>query len=97
MQPTRHALGALLLEQGHADEAEALYGAGPGAGRDLKSLLSAPRMCGACTASTSVLFELGKRREASIVKQQLDLASARADVPIKSSCFCRLGQVGRPT
>ena len=25
MQPTRHALGALLLEQGHYDEAEAIY------------------------------------------------------------------------
>ena len=25
MQPTRHALGALLLEQGKADEAEAVY------------------------------------------------------------------------
>ena len=25
MQPTRHALGALLLEQGRVDEAEAVY------------------------------------------------------------------------
>ena len=25
MQPARHALGALLLEQGHVDEAEAVY------------------------------------------------------------------------
>ena len=25
MQPVRHILGALLLEQGHADEAEEVY------------------------------------------------------------------------
>jgi hypothetical protein len=32
-----------------------------------------------------------KTEPARIVRQQLDVALARADVPIKSSCFCRLG------
>ena len=31
MQPVRHALGALLVEQGRMDEAEAVYAQGPGA------------------------------------------------------------------
>jgi hypothetical protein len=26
-----------------------------------------------------------------MIKHRLDLAAARADVPIQSSCFCRLG------
>jgi hypothetical protein len=33
---------------------------------------------------------LGKTEPARIVKQQLDLALARADVQIRSSCFCRM-------
>ncbi|MGH9175854.1 MAG: tetratricopeptide repeat protein, partial [Vicinamibacterales bacterium] len=39
MQPTRHALGALLLEQGHVEEAEAVYRA------DLGLDDSLPRSC----------------------------------------------------
>ena len=38
MQPTRHALGALLLEQGHVEQAEAVYRADLG----LDSTLSRP-------------------------------------------------------
>jgi hypothetical protein len=36
------------------------------------------------------LARLGKAEPARIVKQQLDVALARADVPIRSSCFCRM-------
>jgi hypothetical protein len=36
------------------------------------------------------LLRFGKPEQARIVKQQLDVALARADVPIKSSCFCRM-------
>ena len=32
----------------------------------------------------------GETAEAAMIKQRLDLASARADVPIKASCYCRL-------
>jgi hypothetical protein len=39
-------------------------------------------------------MRLGKRDEAALLKQRLDLAAARADVPIRSSCFCRLESVG---
>jgi hypothetical protein len=36
------------------------------------------------------LNRLGKTESAAIVGQQLTLARAHADVPIESSCFCRL-------
>ena len=36
------------------------------------------------------LTRLGKHELAGVVKQQLKVASAYADVPIEASCFCRL-------
>ena len=36
------------------------------------------------------LVRLRKSEPARIVKQQLDIALARADVSITSSCFCRI-------
>ena len=36
------------------------------------------------------LTRLGDQRAARIIKQQLDLALARADVTINASCYCRL-------
>jgi len=36
-------------------------------------------------------MRLGKHAEARIINQRLDIASAWADVPIRSSCFCRMG------
>jgi hypothetical protein len=33
---------------------------------------------------------LGRNDEAAVIGQQLDLAVARADVPVVASCACRL-------
>ena len=35
----------------------------------------------------------GETLEAAHIKQRLDMAVARADVPIEASCFCRLERV----
>ena len=35
------------------------------------------------------LVRRDERVEAALIKQRLDLAQARAEVPIKASCFCR--------
>jgi hypothetical protein len=35
------------------------------------------------------LTRRGEKAETVLIKQRLDLAQARADVPIKASCFCR--------
>jgi hypothetical protein len=37
-------------------------------------------------------MRLGRNAEAQIIKGRLDIALAWADVPIKSSCFCRMRQ-----
>ena len=90
MQPTRHALGALLLEQGHVEEAEAVYRADLGLDNTLARACQHPDNVWSLHGYHECLARLGKNAEAAMIKQRLDLAIARADVPIKSSCFCRM-------
>jgi tetratricopeptide (TPR) repeat protein len=89
MQPTRHALGALLLEQGRVEEAEAVYRADLGLDQTLARACQHPDNVWSLHGFHECLTRLGKTAEAIMVKQRLDLAVARADVPVKSSCFCR--------
>ncbi|MEV0641788.1 hypothetical protein AB0I77_44085 [Streptomyces sp. NPDC050619] len=93
MQPTRHAYGALLLEQGRVAEAEAVYRADLGLDGTLPRALQHPGNVWALHGLHECLVRLGKTGEAQIVSQQLRLAAAMADVPIEASCFCRLGTV----
>ncbi len=90
MQPVRHALGALLLEQGRTEEAEAVYREDLGIGGTLTRAQIHPdnvwslrglvdcltRRCAADTA------------EGRLIRQRLDLAAARSDLPVDVSCFC---------
>ena len=89
MQPTRHALGALLLEQGHVEEAAAIYRADLGLDNTLRRACQHPDNVGSLHGLHECLMRLGRTVEAAMVKQRLDIAAARADVPIKASCFCR--------
>ncbi|KAL0933269.1 tpr domain protein [Colletotrichum truncatum] len=89
MQPTRHALGALLLEQGHVEEAAAVYSADLGIDETLPRALRHPNNVWALHGFYECLTKLGRTDEAKILKPQLALALAVSDVPIKSSCFCR--------
>ena len=90
IQPVRHALGALALEQGRIDEAEQAYR------EDLGLAGSLPR---ACVHPDNIwglkgLDECLRRRgaahsdEAKLVRQRLMLAAARSDLPIGASCYC---------
>ncbi|MGC9438258.1 hypothetical protein [Streptomyces sp. WG5] len=90
MQPTRHAYGALLLEQGRVAEAEAVYRADLGLDDTLPRALQHPGNVWALHGLHECLARLGKEGEARIVAQQLKLATALADVPVEASCFCRL-------
>ena len=54
IQPTRHALGALLLGQGNVSEAEAVYRADLGLDATLSRACQHPAMSGAFTVSTDV-------------------------------------------
>jgi tetratricopeptide (TPR) repeat protein len=90
MQPTRHAYGALLLEQGYVEEAEAVYRADLGLDDSLARPYQHPENLWSLHGYHECLNRLGKREEARIIKQRLDLAMARADVPIHASCYCRM-------
>ncbi|MCD7445596.1 hypothetical protein K4B79_46405 [Streptomyces lincolnensis] len=90
MQPTRHAYGALLLEQGRVAEAEAVYRADLGLDGTLPRALQHPGNVWALHGLHECLLRLGKTGEAQLVAQQLRVATALADVPVEASCFCRL-------
>lgn len=90
IQPTRHALGALLLEQGRVEEAEAVYRADLGLDGTLSRACQHPDNVWSLHGLHECLRRLGKNAEADIVRQRLALTKARADVPIRASCYCRL-------
>ena len=89
MQPTRHALGALLLEQGQIEEAEAVYRSDLGLDGKLSRACQHPDNLWSLHGLHECLVRRGEKAETALIKQRLDLAQARADVPIKASCFCR--------
>ena len=91
MQPTRHAFGALLLEQGHVSRAASVYRADLGLDSTLPRAVHHPDNVWSLRGYHECLTRLGQNGEASLVRQRLDLALARADVTIKSSCFCKQG------
>ena len=90
MQPTRHAYGALLLEQGHVADAAAVYAADLGLDDSLPRPLQHPNNVWSLHGYHECLVKLGRTAEARIIRQQLDLAVAVADIPVVASCFCRL-------
>jgi tetratricopeptide (TPR) repeat protein len=89
MQPTRHAYGALLLERGHVEEAATVYAADLGLDPTLSRCCQHPGNVWSLHGYHECLMRLGRYDEAAIVGRQLDLAGARADVPIVASCACR--------
>jgi len=90
MQPTRHALGALLLEQNRTEEALKVYRADLGLDATLSRPSQHPENVWALHGYTECLDKVGRLDEAATIKARLAIASARADVPINASCFCRL-------
>ena len=89
MQPTRHAIGALLLEQERYDEAEAIYRADLGLDSTLSRACQHPGNVWSLHGLHECLTHRGETVEAAQIKLQLDKAVARADVPIRASCYCR--------
>lgn len=89
MQPTRHALGALLLEQGHLVEAEAVYRADLGFDGKTNRACWHPENVWSLHGLHECLTRRGETVEAPLIKSRLDLALARAEVPIRASCLCR--------
>lgn len=90
MQPPSHALGALLAEQGRYSEALEVYGEDLGLSGSLPRALQHPKNVWALHGYHECLVKLNLTAEAANIQNQLDIAVQNADVPIRSSCFCRL-------
>ena len=90
MQPARHALGALLLEQGRVEEALAEYRADLGFDSVLNRSSQHPDNVWSLSGYHECLERTGQHELAAVAQQRLALARARADVPVQVSCFCRL-------
>lgn len=95
MQPARHALGALLLEQERVQEAEAVYRADLGLDTTLSRACQHPDNLWSLHGLDECLARRGADRERALVAQRLALARALADVPVTASCFCRLSSCDR--
>jgi tetratricopeptide (TPR) repeat protein len=89
MQPTRHALGALLLEQGRVTEAEAIYRSDLGYDGKLSRACQHPENVWSLHGLHECLTRRGDTVEAPLIKARLDLALARTEVPVRASCLCR--------
>ncbi|MEM7323376.1 MAG: tetratricopeptide repeat protein [Actinomycetota bacterium] len=88
MMPSRHALGALLLAQGHVEEATEAYEADLGLNDEVIRSNQHPDNVWALVGLHECYTRLGRDREAQMIKPRLDFALARADDTIRSSCFC---------
>ncbi len=85
MQPARHALGALLLEQGRFAESEQVYR------EDLKRHPNNPWSLHGLAES---LQRQGQLDESLKFQKQFAKATTRCDVKIDRSCYCRLVAAG---
>ena len=92
MQPVRHALGALLLEQDRVDEAVAVYRADLGFDPTLSRAKQHPDNVWSLYGYVECLRRLGRQDELGSAQLRLELAAARADAGIAASCFCRVGR-----
>ena len=89
MHPPRHALGALLLEQDHVDEALIHYQDDLGIGNRLPRCTQHPDNIWALHGYHECLLRLGRDDEAAAIKPRLDEMIRQSDSEIKSSCCCR--------
>jgi tetratricopeptide (TPR) repeat protein len=80
IQPVAHALGALLLQAGRVEEAEAVYR------RDLERH---PGNGWALHGLAECLRRGGREEEARKTEAAFRKAWARADIELPGSCFCR--------
>lgn len=91
MQPVRHALGALLLEQRRVADAEAVYREDLGLGGALPRAQIHPDNLWALRGLLDCLERRGDTAEAALIRQRVRFAVARADLPVPVSCFCARG------
>jgi tetratricopeptide (TPR) repeat protein len=86
MQPARHALGALLLEQKRYVEAESTYR------QDLKHRPNNPWSLHGLAECLKAQGKLDEARKTDLAYQA---ASKRSDIKIDRSCFCKLHDLNK--
>jgi tetratricopeptide (TPR) repeat protein len=89
MHPPRHALAALLLEQGHHAEAEAVYRDDLGLSGRVQRCTQHPDNVWSLHGLVECLQRRCETEELSALEAKLAVAMAKVDVPITSSCMCR--------
>ena len=82
MVPVRHALGALLMADGQAEEAEAVY---------REDLVRNRNNGWALIGLQKALREQGKNEEANALDSKIKAAWSKADTIPNSSCYCEPG------
>jgi tetratricopeptide (TPR) repeat protein len=96
MHPPRHALAALLLDQGHVDEAEQVYRDDLGLSGKVQRCAQHPDNVWALHGLVECLKRRGETEELPALQATLAVALAKADVPISSSCLCRTSVQSAP-
>ena len=91
-QPTRHALGALLLEVGNYSEAELVYKADLGLDGNLPRPSHHPKNVWALHGLHECLKHRNDAIELPYIAFLLQQAEARSDIKINASCLCRSGK-----
>ena len=93
LQPPRHAYGALLLEQGQVEEAATVYRADLGLDNTAPIFRRRPNNVWSLHGLHECLLRQGRAEAAAIIWTQFEVASSRADSPIRASCACRTDTV----
>jgi tetratricopeptide (TPR) repeat protein len=93
MHPPRHALAALLLEQGHLTEAKEVYRDDLGLNSRVQRCTQHPDNVWSLHGLVECLTRRGETLELPGLQAKLAAALENADVPITSSCMCRLQTV----
>lgn len=89
MQPPRHALAALLMEQKQFKEAESIYRADLGLDATLRRSTQHPGNIWSMHGLRECLVQRGDTAELPHIETQLERLLARAEVPVTASCYCR--------
>ena len=97
MHPPRHALAALLAEQGCYAEAELIYRDDLGLTHGIQRCAQHPRNVWALHGLAECLQVRHAVEELAAIRAELETALALADVPITSSCMCRVGAAASPS
>lgn len=86
MVPTRHTFAALMLEQGHVEEATQAYAEDLGLDKSLTRAHQHPNNALALHGYQECLLRLGRHSKALMINQQLQEALAVTGITVTSSC-----------